>query len=295
MALQKLKNFDPNYREALEGKDIHGFSVYADGTDEKVGSIHDLLVDEEGIFRYLIIDVGSWLAGKKVLLPIGRSRMNFQEQRVYALGMTKKEAKNLPEFNEDMTIDHDYEERVRGVYRPQATQSLGATATLDTPTSLDTSDRGTYNYQQEPDLYSSNDQDHQNLKLYEERLVASKRRQKTGEIAIGKHVGTETQQVSVPVERERVVIERSAPTGSRTAVAPGEANFQSSEVARMDIYEETADVRKEAFVREEINVRKEVDRETVETEETIRREELDVDSQGRAVEDRTRTGLNDRI
>lgn len=313
MALQKLKDFDPNYREALEGKDIHGFSVYAEGTDEKVGSIEDLLVDEEGTFRYLIVDLGFWIFGKKVLLPIGRTRINFKEQRVYALGMSKEQAGRLPEFTKDMTVDYDYEERVRGVYRPLATPSLDTAMPLDTPTPLDRSDsrtkptaptpakasaqpratynRDTYNYQQEPSLYGLGE-DHQDLRLYQERLVADKRRQKTGEVSVGKHIETETARVSVPVEKERIVIERNAPTGSGTTVAPGEATFQSGEVARLETYAETADVHKEAFVREEVSVRKQVDRDTVEAEETIRREELDIDAHGRTIEDQTGRNLS---
>ena len=53
----------------------------------------------------------------------------------------------------------------------------------------------------------------------------------------------------------------------------------------MEVYEETADIHKEAFVREEVNVRKEVVRSTVEGEETLRREELDVKTDGTAVVD----------
>lgn len=124
------------------------------------------------------------------------------------------------------------------------------------------------------------------LKLYEERLVADKQREKTGEVAIGKRVETETARVSVPVEKERVVVERTAPTGER-AVAPGEATFAEGEVARVEVYEETPDIHKEAFVREEVRVRKEVDREVVNAEEQIRREELDVDTDGRPIVDNT--------
>ena len=49
---------------------------------------------------------------------------------------------------------------------------------------------------------------------------------------------------------------------------------------RMEVYEETADLKKQAFVREEVNIRKEVERETVEATETLRREELDVKTEG---------------
>ena len=49
------------------------------------------------------------------------------------------------------------------------------------------------------------------------------------------------------------------------------------------MYEETADVAKQAFVREEVSVRKEVEQDTVQARETIRREELDIDTDGDAV------------
>ena len=122
--------------------------------------------------------------------------------------------------------------------------------------------------------------DSNNVKLYEERLVADKERHKAGEVAIGKHVETETAKVAVPVEKERIVIERTTPTNER-AVAPGTADFSGGEVANVDIYEETAEIGKEAFVREEVKVRKEVEHETVEAQETLRREELDVDVDGK--------------
>ena len=121
--------------------------------------------------------------------------------------------------------------------------------------------------------------DNEKIRLYEERLMVNKQRAKAGEVAIGKRVETETAQVAVPVERERVVIERSD-VAAGTVVTPGEANFGTGEVARVDVYEETADVQKQAFVREEVSVRKEVETDTVQASETIRREELDVDADG---------------
>jgi uncharacterized protein (TIGR02271 family) len=51
----------------------------------------------------------------------------------------------------------------------------------------------------------------------------------------------------------------------------------------MRVYEETADITKQAFVREEVNIRKEVERDTVDVTETLRREELEVDVNGKPV------------
>ncbi|MEH2028769.1 MAG: DUF2382 domain-containing protein [Nostoc sp.] len=303
MVLYKLEDFEPNYQDNFDGHDIKGLGVYTQGTDEKIGTVSDVLVDEEGHFRYLVVDLGFWIFGKKVLLPLGRARIDYNVDRVYTVGLTREQAEDLPEFNERQTLDYDYEERVRGVYRqPTDYSPVGASAALDplaTPAALDplappvaplattpTYARDSYTYENEPSLYGLNEQDHQTLRLYEERLIASKRRQKTGEVTIGKHVETDTARVAVPVERERVVIERVTPADAGTAVSGREADFREGEVARIEIHEETADVRKEAFLREEVRVRKVVDQDTVETQETVRREELDVNSGNLPVEER---------
>lgn len=341
MALYKLHDFDPSYTDTLEGDDIKGFDVYADVGDEKLGKVYDVLVDEDGTFRYLILDMGFWVFGKKVLLPIGQARMEYANKRVYAK-LSKQQAESLPEFTDDLKIDYDYEENVRDVYRPStmgastmgaSTMGMGA-ATIDplysTSPAVDASstgalidrdpmttgaandvnspsvgdkiknaaanvgdkikdvttgdrtrdyDRNSYSYDRDAALFGHDDQ---NIKLYQERLLANKTRRKAGEVAVGKHVETETQRVAVPVEKERVVIERVASTDT-TAVAPGSVSFGEGEVARVEVYEEAADIQKEAFVREEVRVRKEVDRETVEAEETLRREELDVETQGNPI------------
>lgn len=238
------------------------------------------MVDEQGRFRYLVVDTGFWVFGKQVLLPVGRSRIDQNNRRIYAVGLTKEQAEDLPEFSEDLKVDYDYEERVRGVDRdrPQELSAPSAQQKVD-------DDRNTYSYQQEPSLYEMNQQDRQTLKLYEERLVANKTRRKAGEVSVGKHVETETQRVSVPVEKERVVVERVTPKDAGT-VSPGEASFREGEVAHIDIYEETPDIRKEAVLREEVRIRKETEQEMVNTQETVRREELDLDAPGRSVVDK---------
>lgn len=272
MALVKIADYYPDYKDKVfGGEDVIGYSIYND-RDEKLGDVHDILLDDDGRFRYFVVDMGFWIFGKRVLLPVGRTRMDFNRHRVYALGMTQQQAEALPDYHEDTSIDHQYEENVRNVYRP--TVAAQTTPPAYTPES--------YQYDYDKELYETREADHSNLKLYEERLVANKDRFKSGEVAIGKRVETESARVAVPIEKERVIIERTSPS-SVEPVAPGTAAFQSGEVTRMEVYEETANVQKEAFVREEVNIRKEVEHETVSSEEQIRREELEVDVDGNPV------------
>lgn len=328
MALHKIKDFDPDYADHFD-EDIIGLDLYS-GND-KVGSVDDILVDDNGSFRYFVIHTGAWVLGKKTLLPIGRARVATNEHRVYADGLSKSQIESLPEYEEHSMVDPAREQRTRDVYRSPVTAGMGMGANtspmamdnstmtgsdlpapppgmtaIDTTTTTRTmpmdapaptspmetdtpavAQRDDYSYDRDADLYDMNHSDRQTLKLYEERLIANKTRQKTGEVSIGKRVETETANVSVSLEKERVVVERTP--GNSQAVTPGEANFQAGEVARMEIYEETPDIRKEAFVREEVSVRKEVDRETVEAHEQLRREELDIDKEGRTIDERNVT------
>ena len=279
MALVKIADLYPKYKEDIfGGDDIKSFSVY-DHTNDKIGSVYDIIVDETGKFRYLVIDTGFWIFGKKVLLPVGRASIDYNDRRVYAKGLTKEQAENLPEYDDDMTIDYDYEERVRMVYRGIEYDSDNTVYAEEAKAY----DSGAYSYDREPGLYGYQDtENRQSLKLYEERLVANKERFRTGTVTIGKRVETETATVSVPVEKEKVIIERNTVNDS-TAVTPGATAFSEGEVARVEVYEESADIEKQAFVREEVSVRKEVERDTVSAKETIRREELEIESDGDAV------------
>ena len=263
MPLYKLADFEPNYREIFGGDDVKALEVYTQ-SGVRVGSVADALVDPDGRFRYLVIDTSFDGSNKKILLPIGLAHIHYSENRVYVDGLSKEQVAHLPEYRENIVVNEDYEENVRNVYRSPSGQLTNA--------------QGTSAYQT-PDLYGLNAQDQQTFKLYEERLIANKNRVKAGEVTVGKRIETETAQVSVPLQKERVVIERVTPT-TETVVNPQQVDFQEGEVARIEVYEETPEIRKETVVREEVRVKKIVERDTVEAEETLRREELDIDATG---------------
>ncbi|MBD2773989.1 PRC-barrel domain-containing protein [Iningainema tapete] len=165
MALYKLDEYYPNYQnEIFDGYEIKNFDVYAQ--DDKVGSVTNMMIDDEGHFRYFIVDTGFWVFGKKVLLPVGMARINYDYQRVYVPLLTKQQVQDLPEFTEDLALNRDYEERVRGVYRLYMT----------TPTTGFIYSADTYNYMHEPYFYDLNDQ---NLRMYEERFRARTNRRRT--------------------------------------------------------------------------------------------------------------------
>ncbi len=266
MALAKIADLDPNHQAEIFGDDnLKGYPVYGD-KGEEIGSVQDLLVDDHGYFRYVVVSTGLVSFGKKILLPVGYANIDRDRHRLQAIELSQEKVENLPEYSDEMTVDYDYEEKVRGVFRRDTANGV-----------LATSNESNYKYENDASLYQMNEAEHQTLKLYEERLVANKSRFSTGTVSVRKRVETETAQMSVPVEKERVVIERKQPTDKEPVTPDGNA-FIEGEVARVEIYEESANIEKQTFVREEVAIRKEVEHDTVNLQDTVRREELEVDT-----------------
>lgn len=310
MLLYKIDDFHPRYRQdVFEGEDIKGLDVYTGTSDDKIGTIDTILVDETGIFRYFVVDTGFWIFGKKILIPIELCRLDLNGRRVQATGLRRKDqAEQLPRYEDGITIDDDYQEQVRGIYRTatvEASVPVEASLPLETTPIIDrhrpvsmplevaeivekkepivpakaVSTTGkNYSYEEEPALDRTKNYDQQ-IKLFEERLIAHKKREKADEVVVNKRVETETARVSVPIEKERVVIDSVPITPSPEPVLADNA-FKEKEIVRMEVYEETANIEKQTVVREEVKIRKEVDRDTVEKSATIRREELEIKTEG---------------
>ncbi|MCU0537340.1 MAG: DUF2382 domain-containing protein [Hydrococcus sp. Prado102] len=125
------------------------------------------------------------------------------------------------------------------------------------------------------------------IRLYEEQLVAKKNRQQVGEVVLGKTVVAEAAFVSVPVEKERIIIKHKEPRELKQSVAFDETAFYQGEVTRMKVFEETAEISKEVFLADEVTITKEVESNLVTAEEILRREKLELYSEGNAIiEDR---------
>jgi len=294
MALYKIKDIYANPAEKyFDGHDITSFSVYAseDGEQTKVGSVKDLLLDESGRFRYFAVDTGLWVFGKTVLLPVGYIKVDYDNERLYATRLTKEQVENLPEYSDDMVVDEPYEETVYNTYSGSQRSAVNQkpvdveVGTNDPTSSHQYSDTaigtataataGQSRYARSPETYNL-PKDDDRIRLYEERLIAAKRREKMGDVTIGKSVETSTEQVSVPVQTEKVIIEVSKPTS--TVAAAGATNFKDTEVAKMELHQDVASARKDVQLRETVKVSKEVEQETKTFKEKVRREELDVQS-----------------
>jgi uncharacterized protein (TIGR02271 family) len=112
--------------------------------------------------------------------------------------------------------------------------------------------------------------------VVEEELSAEKRVAHAGEVRIHKDVVTERREISVPVTKEEVRVER-IPAG--TEAQPGEATFREETIS-VPIREEEVEIRKRPVVREQVRVSKTSRQEERRASEDVRREEVDVEKEG---------------
>ena len=269
MNLQSIAEFNPNYaRESSIEDDLIGRKIFTAQTDEEIGIVDDVIVDESGHFRYLVIDAGSWLPDRKFLLPIGKCRAYKEANSLVLTDISDKQVlEQVPAYENDRPIHYEYEEDVRNVYR-----QLSATDNSE----IATYDRDSYSYENEPELYQISPEDNQVIKLYEERLITNKQSHQAGEVTIGKRIETETAEVEVPIKKEKVIVKRKEVSQKNIEVDPREVSFEEGAVAKVKVYEETANIEKKAFIREEVEVKKEVETEIINASETLRKEELEI-------------------
>jgi uncharacterized protein (TIGR02271 family) len=119
-------------------------------------------------------------------------------------------------------------------------------------------------------------EDGRTIQLHEEHLTTQKQSEKTGDVRVRKEVRTEHKTVTVPVEREEVVIERRPASGRRT-----NGSVKSEEI-RIPVKEERVTVGKETVVKEEVSVGKRKVHDTKTVAGDVKSEELVVESEGGA-------------
>jgi sporulation protein YlmC with PRC-barrel domain len=89
-------------------KDLEGCAIQA--TDGMIGHVKDVYFDDEKwVVRYLIVETGSWLASRKVLIsPIAIGKPDWA-QSVLAVSITKDQVKNSPDIDTHEPVSRQHE------------------------------------------------------------------------------------------------------------------------------------------------------------------------------------------
>jgi uncharacterized protein YrrD len=103
---------DPHLRSANRMIGCH-----IEATDGAIGHVEDYLIDENGWrMRYLVIDTGHWLPGRKVILAPSWIRDISWDNRTVTVGMTRDLIRSSPPYESSASWNREYMERLHDYY-----------------------------------------------------------------------------------------------------------------------------------------------------------------------------------
>lgn len=96
---------DEHLRSVVEVTDYH-----IRASDGDIGRVKDFIVDDDiWTIRYMVVSTGTWLPGRKVLIPPEWvDSVNWRESKV-GVELTKEQVKNSPEYDPSMPVNRKYE------------------------------------------------------------------------------------------------------------------------------------------------------------------------------------------
>jgi hypothetical protein len=88
--------------------ELHDYTIGA--TDGVIGRVKDLFLDDEAwVVRYLVVDSGPWLFGRKVLIsPMAIGTPDWAEH-LLPVSITKEQVKNSPDVDTEMPVTRQHE------------------------------------------------------------------------------------------------------------------------------------------------------------------------------------------
>ncbi len=94
---------------------LKGFAIEA--SDGAIGTVADFLFDDASWkVRWLVIDCGTWLIGRKVLIhPSAILREDLEEQQ-FDVALTRAQVEGSPELSEDQPVSQQMESQLYSYY-----------------------------------------------------------------------------------------------------------------------------------------------------------------------------------
>lgn len=89
-------------------KELRGYTIRA--LDGEIGKVHELYFDDLAwLVRYLVVDTGTWLSGRKVLLSPGVVGQPDWETQTLPVELTKKQVESSPDIGTDEPVSRQME------------------------------------------------------------------------------------------------------------------------------------------------------------------------------------------
>lgn len=94
---------------------VTGYKIHT--TDGEIGKVVDYIIDDTNWkINYLVVESGSWLDSRKVLLAVQWIKEVNWENSVVVVSVTTGEVKNSPQFDIDQVVNESYERSLYDYY-----------------------------------------------------------------------------------------------------------------------------------------------------------------------------------
>jgi hypothetical protein len=95
--------------------DLKDYAIHA--TDGNIGHVKDFYFDDQGwAIRYLVVETGSWLLSRKVLIsPIAIGKPNWSEKTL-PVSITRGQVENSPDIDTEKPVSRQHESQYLGYY-----------------------------------------------------------------------------------------------------------------------------------------------------------------------------------
>lgn len=96
-------------------EDLRNFTIHAN--DGEIGRIKDLVFSpSDWVIRYMVVDTGNWLVGKKVLVSREWIQGIDWEKQSVSVSITRSQVKESPTLDSVNKLDRAFEERFYTYY-----------------------------------------------------------------------------------------------------------------------------------------------------------------------------------
>jgi uncharacterized protein (TIGR02271 family) len=250
------------------------YAIY-DRAGERLGSLHDLFVDESDEPEYLGVGTGS-PTNRSVLVPAEVVTFNDGLRRV-VVSRPRSVVETGPSLGYDEEVTRELERRIRLHYGLAVAPDHEERTGLDLPF-VDIPER-TGGADAEPGL-PGREEEEVRVRRSEEEIRVDTREREAGAMRVRKRVRTDRERIEVPKKRvevtvERVPVEGAASTAGEVSASP---EIREEEIV-VPVVEEEVVVEKRPVVKEEIRIRKQVVEEVEVVEEEVRKEEVEIDDE----------------
>lgn len=96
-------------------KNLRGFTLKA--SDGEIGSVRDIFFDDaDWVVRYLVVDTGSWLTGRTVLITPKFLGLLDDTSRTIPITLTRSKVEGSPSIETNMPVTRQHEAEYLGYY-----------------------------------------------------------------------------------------------------------------------------------------------------------------------------------